>query len=127
MADFAATTSSTLKGTLSITISGTMPGTTGTFTNAQLKTALGNDLTGSLGKFLVRTDLANSATAETAFRNLCGEVSIRQTSGTAAPVLPTMVWQAGLGAPPSLDIIIAGGASNEVVEVTIRTAHSIIQ
>lgn len=127
MADFVAPSSSTLKGTLSISISGTMPGTTGTFTNAQLVAALGSDQTGSLGKFLARTDLANAAAAETAFRNLCGEITIRQTGGTAAPVLPKMSWAAGIGTKPSLDVTIAGGASDEVVEVCVRTAHSIIQ
>lgn len=126
MADFAAPASSTLKGTLSISISGTMPATTGTFTNAQLVAAL-SDQTGSLGKFLARTDLANATAAETAFRNLCGEITIRQTGGTAAPVLPKMGWAAGLGTKPSLDVTITGGASDEVVEVCIRTAHSIIQ
>lgn len=127
MADFAATVSSTLKGTLSLTISGTMPAATGTFTNAQLVAALGADQTGSLGKFLARTDLANSAAAETAFRNLCGEVGFRQTGGTAAPVVPRIVFQAGIGTKPSLDIVIAGATFDEVVEVTVRTAHSIIQ
>jgi hypothetical protein len=123
MADFAAPTYG-LTAPLTQTLKATMPAATGTFTNAQL---VGNTLpTGALKTFLSATTYTNDAAAETAFRNAGGIINIRQTGGTASPVLPTIAWKAASTAP-TLDITIAGGASNEVLEVSITIPHSVIQ
>lgn len=125
MADFAPPTYGLTKP-LTQTLKATMPATTGTFTNAQL---VGNSLpAGALKTFLSATTYANDAAAETAFRDAGGLINLRQTGGTASPVLPTIAWKAaGGGAVPTLDIVIAGGATNEVLEVSLTVPHSVIQ
>lgn len=122
MADFVAPTYGLTKP-LTQTLKGTMPATTGVFTNAQL---VGNSLpAGALLTFLGNT-YVDAAAAETAFRNAGGQIVSRQTGGTASPVWPTIGWAAS-NSTPTLSVTIAGGASNEVLEVTVTIPHSVIQ
>jgi hypothetical protein len=108
---------------LTQSIQGTMTGTTSSLTNANL---VGNSLpAGALKTFLSAT-YALDADAEAAFRAAGGIVNIRQTAGTASPVYPTVVWKA-TASTPSLDVIIAGGASNEVLDMSVTIPHSVIQ
>lgn len=122
MADFVTPTYGLTKS-LTQTVAVTMPATTGTLTNAQL---IANSLPAGVLKTFLSTSATNDAAAETAFRNAGGLILVRQTGGTASPVFPTVAWRASTSVP-SLDVVIAGGASNETLEISVTVPHSVIQ
>lgn len=73
-------------------------------------------------KTFLSTAHASDAAAETAFRAIGGEVTIRQISGTATTVL-SAGWTATAAVP---SLTIAGGA-DQVLELVIRCPISNIQ
>lgn len=108
---------------LTQSIQGTATGVASQLTNANL---VGNSLpAGALKTFLSATYTAD-ADAESAWRAAGGIVNIRQVGGTAAPVLPIVTWKASNSAP-SLDVTITGGASNEVLDMSLTIPHTVIQ
>ena len=122
MADFVTPTYGLTKS-LTQTVAVTMPGTTGTLTNAQL---IANALPTGLLRTFLTTAATNDAAAETAFRNAGGIINVRQTGGTGSPVFPTVAWRASTSVP-TLDVVIAGGASDEKLEISVTIPHSVIQ
>jgi len=109
----------------------TLGSTSDTQTNADILTTSGlatkasGGAPSSLAKFF-GTIFASNTAADDAFRALGGEISVRQTGGTAAPAAILVGWQ-NVNAVPCLQYVAAGGASNEVLEVIISLPHSIIQ
>jgi hypothetical protein len=76
-------------------------------------------------KTFLQGTYTSAAAADTAFRAIGGEISIRQIGGTACPAMPVVDW---VNANPvvNLGFTVAGGASNEVFEVVIRVPHTAI-
>ncbi len=91
-------------------------------TNAQL--LAGCAAVSPLRDFLA-TSYANAAAADTAFRNILGEIVIRQTLGTAGTSVALAIWVAA-GAVPALRIT-ATGSTDSVYEILIRCSAGFIR
>lgn len=92
--------------------------------NAQLLT--GSTADTLLGDFL-RGTYASSAAVDTAFRNILGEIIIRQISGTASTSARVVVWvAAGPATAPALSILSVF-STDSVYEILIRTSHTVIR
>ena len=78
-----------------------------------------------LGDFLRFNTYADAAAVDTAFRNILGEIVIRQTSGTAGTSVAVVVWVAS-ASTPALQITAVGSTDSQY-EILIRTSHSVIR
>lgn len=78
-----------------------------------------------LGDFLRLNTYASGAAVDTAFRNILGEIVIRQTAGLAGTSVAVVTWVASTSTPALQ--ITATGSTDSQYEILIRTSHSVIR
>lgn len=95
-----------------------------TVTNAQLYTTSGLSALSPSSplKTFLSTSYANAGAAETAWRALGGEITVRQVSGTATTVI-SCAWTCTSAVP----LLTFAGGADQVLEVRISVPHTIVQ
>lgn len=108
----------------SLALTCTLGSASDTISNADLLTTSLLSATANTSplKTFLGTTFANAAAAELAFRAIGGEITMRQVSGTATTVI-SIAWTCTAAVP---FLTLAGGA-DQVLELCIRTPHTIVQ
>lgn len=92
--------------------------------NAQLLAGCSTSTSSLLRTFLTGT-YATDALAETAFRNLLGDIEVRQISGNVSTTNMLVQW---IVSGVVIDLRITGtGNTTSIYEVIVRVAHSLIR
>ena len=106
--------------TCSFEVNATSSATDMTLTSAQMLAACP---AGPLFDFLNVT-YTNATTTATAFRNVLGNIVLRQVGGAANVDFPTVVWVAATSKPA---LLIVQSGTTAVYEIYVEVSHTIIR